>query len=123
MLQFALIDIVLLRLKAITIYGGEMNKIIIEKGSFKLDEIELGHGSITIGRAEDNDIHLDDPMLSSHHAKITTFFNASHIDDLSSTNGTYINGRQAKTHTLHSGDTIVMGNYKVIFYSDSAAAK
>lgn len=100
-----------------------MNTIVIEKDSFEMDELQLGHGSITVGRAEDNDIHLDDPMLSSHHARITTFFKASHIEDLNSTNGTYLNGKKIMTHTLHSGDTIVLGTYKLFFYSDGADSK
>lgn len=100
--------------------GGEMNKITIEKDSFTLDEKQLDHGSVTIGRAEDNDIHLDDPMLSSYHARITTFFKASHVEDLNSTNGTYLNGKQVMTHTLHSGDTILMGSHKVTFHSDNS---
>ena len=92
-----------------------MNKITVNKDTFKLDEYQLEHGVITIGRAADNDIHLDDPALSSHHAKIVTVLTASHIEDLNSSNGTYVNGQTIVEHTLHSGDVITLGNFLLVF--------
>ena len=100
-----------------------MNKITINKNSLSLDELQLEHGTITIGRAADNDIFLDDPALSSHHAKIVTLFTASHIEDLNSTNGTFVNGKSIAEHTLHSGDIITLGSFQIAFYSDHAARK
>jgi len=100
-----------------------MNKITINKDAFKIDELQLEHGTITIGRAVDNDIHLDDLALSSYHAKIVTLFTATHIEDLNSTNGTYVNGKLIAEHTLHSGDIITLGSYQIAFISDHAVRK
>jgi len=96
-----------------------MNKIIVNLGNFKLDEIPLNRGSLNIGRAEDNDISLADAATSSHHAKIVTIFTSSFIQDLNSTNGTIVNGRKVVRHTLHHGDVISIGNLQLLFKSDA----
>jgi pSer/pThr/pTyr-binding forkhead associated (FHA) protein len=100
-----------------------MNKIIINRGSFKLDEVEFKQGSLTIGRAADNDIKLDDDAISSHHAKIVTLFKTSYIEDLDSTNGTLVNGKTILKHTLRSGDVIAVGNHQLLFQSDESGKK
>jgi pSer/pThr/pTyr-binding forkhead associated (FHA) protein len=99
-----------------------MASIIINKDKFRIDELELKHGDLSVGRNSDNDIHLDDSAVSGHHAKIVTLFNSSYIEDLGSTNGTYVNGKQTKKHTLHNGDVITMGNYQLMFVSKEEAA-
>ena len=76
--------------------------------------ISLAPGTVYIGRAIDNDINFEDKRVSSHHAKIVTCFDASYIEDLSSTNGTYINGKRVKMHTLHPGDEISLGQYRMV---------
>jgi len=97
-----------------------MNKLSINNGSFNLDEIDLDHGTVTIGRATDNDIRLDDSAVSSHHAKIVTFFNVSYIEDLDSTNGTIVNGRVIKKYTLHTGDIVLLGKHQLLFQGSAA---
>lgn len=96
-----------------------MNKVIVNMGNFKLDEIPLQRGTLNIGRAPDNDISLADPATSSHHAKIVTIFTSSFIQDLNSTNGTVVNGRKIVRHTLHHGDIISIGNLQLLFKSDA----
>lgn len=95
-----------------------MNKIIINQGTFKLETLELQHGTLTIGRSKSNDIHLDDPAVSSHHAKVVTLFDVSFIQDLGSTNGTLVNGKVVAKHTLHSGDIISLGKHQLLFQGD-----
>ncbi len=75
-----------------------------------LPEIILKPGALTIGRAKDNDTCIADKTVSSHHARIVTYFNASYIEDLGSTNGTLVNGKPVKKHTIHPGDIIKLGN-------------
>jgi len=98
-----------------------MNRIILNLGNFKLDEIQLEKGSLSIGRASDNDITLEDPATSSHHAKLVTIFTSSFIEDLNSTNGTLVNGRKVIRHTLHHGDIVSIGNLQLLFKSDDMA--
>lgn len=71
----------------------------------------LAAGTLTIGRKSDNDIHLDDSTVSGRHAKIVTYFSASHIEDLGSTNGTFVNGRRVRMHTLRPGDVVAIGRH------------
>ncbi|HEC29192.1 MAG TPA: FHA domain-containing protein [Gammaproteobacteria bacterium] len=74
------------------------------------EDIMLSRGIRTIGRATDNDIVIVDPSVSSYHAKIVTFFDASYIEDLDSSNGTYVNGKQVKKHVIRPGDNVFFGN-------------
>ena len=96
-----------------------MNKIIVNLGNVKLDEIPLHRGSLNIGRATDNDISLADAATSAHHAKIVTIFTSSFIQDLNSTNGTIVNGRKVVRHTLHHGDIISIGNLQLLYKCDT----
>ncbi len=96
-----------------------MNKISINLGDEKLDEISLFRGTLSIGRATDNDICLADIATSGHHAKIVTIFTSSFIQDLNSTNGTIVNDRKVVRHTLKHGDIITIGNMQLLFKSDT----
>lgn len=95
-----------------------MNKIIIDNGSDQINEMMLEHGYLNIGRARDNEIQLHDETLSGHHARIVTIFTASHIEDLGSTNGTFVNDKKVIKHTLHDGDIITLGNCHITFSAD-----
>jgi pSer/pThr/pTyr-binding forkhead associated (FHA) protein len=100
-----------------------MNKIIINRGSFKLNEVVFEQGTTSIGRGSDNTIALDDTAVSNHHAKIVTLFHTSYIEDLDSTNGTLVNGKSVQKRTLHSGDVISVGNHQLLFQSENSAQK
>ncbi|MEJ2344584.1 MAG: FHA domain-containing protein [Gammaproteobacteria bacterium] len=96
-----------------------MTRILINRGSFRVKELELEHGTITIGRDADNDVCIQDKTVSSHHAKIVTVFNATYVEDGGSTNGTYVNGKRINRHTLRTGDVIAIGNHQILFESDA----
>ena len=83
-------------------------------GESNKKQIELVPGTVSIGRAKDNDVNFEDQIISSHHAKIVTYFDASYIEDLSSTNGTFINGKRVRMHTLHPGDEITVGHQRIV---------
>ncbi len=100
-----------------------MNKIRISRDNFKLDDIELTHGDLSIGRESDNNLHFDHPNISGHHAKIVTLFDSSHVEDLGSTNSTYVNGKPITIHTLHDGDIITIADYRIMFSSDARQAQ
>lgn len=92
-----------------------MPSIYIKYCKGEPDTLELKFGELSIGRSEDNAVCIKEPTVSSHHAKIFTFFNASYVEDLGSTNGTMVNGKKIKKHTLHNGDVITVGKCELIF--------
>ncbi len=77
------------------------------------DSVKLQAGAMSIGRAGDNDLHIADTTVSSYHARIFTYLDASYIEDLGSTNGTYLNGKRIQKHTLHPGDVIKVGKHEL----------
>jgi predicted component of type VI protein secretion system len=94
-----------------------MAKITVNKENFKIDERELEQGSLSVGRNKDNALQIDDPAVSNHHAQIVTVFDSSYVEDLGSTNGTFVNGKKIKSHTLHNGDVLTIGHYQILFQS------
>lgn len=99
-----------------------MAKITINKENFKIDERELEQGSLSVGRNKDNALHIDDPAVSNHHAQIVTVFDSSYVEDLGSTNGTFVNGKKVKSHTLHNGDVLTIGHYQILFQNEPATS-
>jgi len=76
--------------------------------------VELNDGA-TIGRAPGCDLVVDESTVSKHHARIRCDAGPS-IEDLDSTNGTYVNGRPADGPTaLRRGDRIALGAAKIVF--------
>jgi hypothetical protein len=71
---------------------------------------DVGEGA-TFGRSNGADIRVDDPFASSAHARIFDRGGFMYVEDMGSTNGTYLNGRQLKTASrLSMGDTIRIGD-------------
>jgi len=81
-------------------------------------EIDLNQEEMTIGRKPDNDITIDNLAVSGRHAKILTIFNDSFIEDLDSTNGTFINGEKITKHALKHGDVITLGKHTLTYETD-----
>ena len=72
--------------------------------------IDVSDGA-TLGRAGSADIHVEDPFASSVHARIFARNGFMHVEDMGSTNGTYLNGRQLrKAEQLKPADKIRIGD-------------
>lgn len=72
---------------------------------------------ITIGRESDNDIVLDNKLVSRHHAMIQKIKNVFFLKDLNSTNGTFLNGEKVpadKYIRLNSGDKVTVGSSSLV---------
>ena len=78
-------------------------------------------GSITIGRREDNDVVIDDPAVSGHHAKIDALGNRFVMTDLQSKNGSFVNEQLIHSHWLKDGDVINIGGHCLAFKQNGAA--
>jgi pSer/pThr/pTyr-binding forkhead associated (FHA) protein len=96
-------------------------KLIVSLDGELIRELEMNRDRITIGRRPYNDIVLDSPSISGEHAMIATVLNESILEDLNSTNGTYVNGQPIKKHFLQNGDEIEIVKY-TIRYQDAAHA-
>ena len=89
-----------------------MSQLIISLDGRKISEVALDQERITIGRHPSSDIVLqDDKAVSGRHAAIITIMRDSFLEDLDSTNGTVVNGRQVGKHPLSNGDTIQIGRH------------
>lgn len=85
-------------------------------------ELQLDKETMTIGRKEDNDIQLDNLSVSSHHAQIISILNESFIEDLNSTNGTYLNGSLVKKNALSNDDIIKIGKHELKYVNANASS-
>ncbi len=97
-------------------------KLIVSLDGEVIRELELDRDRITIGRRPYNDIVLDSPSISGEHAVIATVLNESILEDLNSTNGTYVNGQPIKKHFLQNGDTIELVKFTIQYLDASHAA-
>ncbi len=73
-------------------------------------------GAVRIGRHPSNEVSVADPSTSRHHCLIREDFEGYHIEDMLSSNGTYVNGKQVMgRRKLQFGDVIRIGNTRLFF--------
>jgi predicted component of type VI protein secretion system len=85
-----------------------------------LGEFSLDKERLLIGRKPENDIQVDNLAVSGQHAAIITILNDSFLEDLDSTNGTFVNGKLVKKHALKHGDVITIGKHELKYVNDEA---
>ena len=95
-----------------------MARLILSLDAHTLAEYNMNKERYTIGRLPDNDVRIDNPTVSGHHSLIINILNDSFLEDLNSTNGTYVNGKLIKKHALQHGDVITVGKHQ-LRYVDS----
>jgi pSer/pThr/pTyr-binding forkhead associated (FHA) protein len=96
-----------------------MAKLILSMDGLLLKEILLTKERTTIGRKPHNDIQIDNLAISGEHAVVITILNDSFLEDLGSTNGTFVNGQAIKKHFLQNSDTIELGKYRLKYVNDA----
>jgi pSer/pThr/pTyr-binding forkhead associated (FHA) protein len=93
--------------------------------SFTVDGVEqkfpLEAGTVTLGRGLESDIRLKDIKASRRHCQIVRTAQGYQVLDLSSGNGTFVNGAQVKQHLLKPGDRIQVGSTVITFHDGEAA--
>lgn len=96
-----------------------MARLILQLDSQQLAEYNMTKERYTIGRLPDNDVRIDNPTVSGHHSLIINILNDSFLEDLNSTNGTYVNGKLIKKHALQHGDVITVGRHQLRYVDSS----
>ena len=92
-----------------------MARLMLSLDGQVLAEYNMSKERYTIGRLPDNDVRIDNPAVSGHHSLIINILNDSFLEDLNSTNGTYVNGKLIKKHALQHGDVITIGHHQLRF--------
>ena len=98
-----------------------MNRLVINPNKPDTWEIQLNEGANRLGRGEAADFRIGDPSVSGSHCQILVNNGGVSIQDLGSTNGTFINGARIQEQKLENGQTIRLGNVEMIFYADAPA--
>ena len=92
-----------------------MRKLNVKSPSGGTTSHELAEPVITIGRAPENLIQIEEPSVSSRHAQITVSGDTYELRDLDSTNGTRVNGEPITGVALRLGDRIRFGKVEACF--------
>ncbi len=96
-----------------------MPKMIVSIEGVVVREVRLSKDRTSLGRRPYNDVVFDNLAVSGEHAVVAVSDGEYTIEDLNSTNGTFVNGRSITRHTLRHGDAIEIGKYRVKFYQDN----
>lgn len=97
-----------------------MGKLILKFNDQILEQFELKQGDTTIGRKPGNDVLIDNLAVSGSHASIFTVGDDSFIQDLDSTNGTFINNQRITKHHLVHGDVVLIGKHSLVYQNEHA---
>lgn len=96
-----------------------MAKVILTHNKKVLDTFDLDQGDVKIGRRPDADITIDSMAVSGEHANIFTIGDDSFIQDLGSTNGTFVNSKKIAKHHLRDGDMIMIGKHTLNYVNET----
>lgn len=98
-----------------------MAKLVLSMNGVVQGEYQLDQERITIGRKPENEIPIDNLAVSGKHAMIITILDDSFLEDLGSTNGTYVNGKLVKKHALKDGDVVAIGKHELKYINENAS--
>lgn len=90
-----------------------MGKLVVSLDGVVIKEVQITKDKTTLGRRPYNDIVIDNLAVSGEHAVLQMVGADVFIEDLNSTNGTYINGKAIKKQLLAHNDTVEIGKYKI----------
>ena len=95
-----------------------MPKMIVSIDGVVIKEVALTKDRTTLGRRPYNDIVIDNLAVSGEHAVLLLAGSEVHIEDLNSTNGTYVNGKPVKRQLLQNSDSVEIGKYRIRYLQD-----
>ena len=97
-----------------------MGKLVVSLDGVVIKEVQITKDKTTLGRRPYNDIVIDNLAVSGEHAVLQMVGNDVFIEDLNSTNGTYINGKAIKKQLLAHNDGVEIGKYKIRYIGDES---
>jgi len=97
-----------------------MGKLVVSLDNVVIKEFQITKERTTLGRRPYNDIVIDNLAVSGEHAVLTAAQSDVFIEDLNSTNGTYINGKAVKKQLLSNNDVVEVGKYRIKFLAEEA---
>ena len=100
-----------------------MPKLIVSIDGVVIKEVTLAKDRTTLGRRPYNDIVIDNLAISGEHAVLHMIGSDVYLEDLNSTNGTYVNARAIKKQALEHNDVIEVGKYKIRYLAASVASE
>ncbi|WP_119153306.1 FHA domain-containing protein [Caldimonas tepidiphila] len=95
-----------------------MGKLVVSLDGVVIKEVQLTKDKTTLGRRPYNDIVIDNLAVSGEHAVLQVVGRDVFIEDINSTNGTYVNGKPIRKQLLTPSDTVEIGKYKLCYVSD-----
>jgi pSer/pThr/pTyr-binding forkhead associated (FHA) protein len=95
-----------------------MGKLVVSLDNVVIKEFQITKDRTTLGRRPYNDIVIDNLAVSGEHAVLLAVGNELFIEDLNSTNGTYINGKAIKKQLLAHNDTVEIGKYRIKYLTE-----
>jgi pSer/pThr/pTyr-binding forkhead associated (FHA) protein len=99
-----------------------MPKMIVSIDGVVIKEVQLTKDRTSLGRRPYNDIVIDNLAVSGEHAVLQMTGTEVYLEDLNSTNGTYINGKAVKKQLLQNNDTVEIGKYKIKYVNEAPGA-
>ena len=100
-----------------------MPKMIVSIDGVVIKEVTLAKDRTTLGRRPYNDIVIDNLAISGEHAVLHMIGGDVYLEDLNSTNGTYVNGRAVKKQALEHNDVVEVGKYKIRYLVGGGTAE
>jgi pSer/pThr/pTyr-binding forkhead associated (FHA) protein len=98
-----------------------MGKLVVSLDGVVIKEVQITKDKTSLGRRPYNDIVIDNLAVSGEHAVMQLVGSDVFIEDLNSTNGTYINGKAVKKQLLQHNDTVEIGKYKIKFLAEEGS--
>ena len=97
-----------------------MGKLVVSLDGVVIKEVQITKDKTSLGRRPYNDIVIDNLAVSGEHAIMQLIGQDVFIEDLNSTNGTYINGKAVKKQLLAHNDTVEIGKYKIKYLVETS---
>ena len=99
-----------------------MLKVTVEFGGKVLNTYTTDKDEFFIGRNKENDIQIDNLAVSGRHARIIKDHDSIEVEDLNSTNGTFVDSHKVSRKNVESTNRITIGKHNLFIHPDAFSA-